>query len=259
MAFGDGPLSARQPMLPPSTSSAPAASAPSEAMHAPPAAPTLPSVRRDSVPASNRRDSMPPLRPISVPPDSLPGLLQARSSSSGLEPAPDSTRGRLLATAVAGLALSAGVAFAKPIAPSRSVDGIHADALYRTRLGKEISGLAVVALVVVGLVLSLRKRWRRFPYGDVARLRVLHGALGAAALVGLACHTGCHLGERLNRLLSLDLLVACALGGLAAAATALGDPVVGRLQRLFATRAHLYVLLPLPVLLALHVLGAYYF
>jgi nitrite reductase (NADH) large subunit len=165
----------------------------------------------------------------------------------------------MLGSAAAALLLSAGLAVAKPLAPRTSYRGVHVDALWTTRVGKQVTGYAVVALVAVGLVLSLRKRWKRFTYGDVAWLRVLHGALGALALVCLACHTGLHLGERLNRLLSLDLLAASALGAVAAAASGLGDAAAGPAQRLFATRAHLYILLPLPVLLVLHVLGAYYF
>jgi nitrite reductase (NADH) large subunit len=165
----------------------------------------------------------------------------------------------MLGSAVAALALSAGLALARPLAPRASFRGVHVDALWTTRAGQQVTGYAVVALVALGLTLSLRKRWKRFPYGDVAHARVLHGVLGAAALACLACHTGLHLGERLNRLLSLDLLAAAALGGVAAAATGLGDGAAGPAQRLFATRAHLYILLPFPVLLLLHVLGAYYF
>jgi nitrite reductase (NADH) large subunit len=218
-----------------------------------------PSSRRDSIVPSGRRDSMPPLRPISVAPGSLPALASTRSPPPSAQPPADSTRGGMLGSAAAALLLSAGLAIAKPLAPHTSYRGVHVDALWTTRVGKQVTGYAVVALVAVGLTLSLRKRWKRFTYGDVARLRVLHGALGAAALVCLACHTGLHLGERLNRLLSLDLLAASALGAVAAAASGLGDAAAGPAQRLFATRAHLYVLLPLPVLLVLHVLGAYYF
>jgi nitrite reductase (NADH) large subunit len=215
--------------------------------------------RRDSIVPSGRRDSMPPLRPISVPPGSLPALASTRSPPPSAEQPADRTRGGMLGGAAAALLLSAGLAVARPLAPRTSYRGVHVDALWTTRAGKQVTGYAVVALVALGLVLSLRKRWKRFTYGDVARLRVLHGALGAAALVCLACHTGLHLGERLNRLLSLDLLAASALGAVAAAASGLGDAAAGPAQRLFATRAHLYVLLPLPVLLVLHVLGAYYF
>jgi nitrite reductase (NADH) large subunit len=204
---------------------------------------------------------MPPLRPISVPPGRISGLSSRRvpSSISPASPASLRTRTGLLVSAAASLGISALVALAPPLPPARSFRGVHADLLWTERAFQEASGYAVVLLTLLGLALSARKRWKRFAYGDVAGLRVLHGALGAAALVCLGCHTGLHAGQRFNRLLTFDFLAASALGAVAAVATALGDPVAGAARRLLATRAHLFILLPLPVLVALHVLGAYYF
>ena len=175
--------------------------------------------------------------------------------------APATTRGRdaLLGTAVAALGAVVAFVLAPPVPPSRSFRGVHADALWSTRAAQQATGYGVVLLTLGSLVLSLRKRWNRFARGSVTDLRVLHGALGAAAILCLAFHTGLRAGERLNRLLALDFLATAALGGVAAAAAALGAPVAGAARRILATRAHLFVLLPLPVLVALHVLAVHYF
>ncbi len=209
---------------------------------------------------SSRREAMPPLRPLSVPPSRITGRPPGRLVTATMG-APTSARARaeLLITAAAALLGTAVFALEPGLTPARSFLGLHLDVLWTPRRLQEASGYAVVVLSLASLLLSLRKRCARFGYGSVAGLRVVHGALGAAALVGLACHTGLHAGERLNRLLALDFVAASALGGLAAAATALDDPLAGAARRLLATRAHLFVLLPLPVLVALHVLGAYYF
>jgi nitrite reductase (NADH) large subunit len=173
-------------------------------------------------------------------------------------PASERSRKGLLVTAAATLGITALLALSPPLPASRSFRGVHADALWTQRGLQEASGYAVVLLTLAGLALSARKRWKRFGYGNVAGLRVLHGALGAAALVCLGWHTGLHVGQRFNRLLALDFLAASVLGAVAAAAVALGDPT-GAARRILATRAHLFILLPLPVLVALHVLGVYYF
>ncbi len=217
----------------------------------PPSSVPAPPVRSDTLVSSA-------LRPISVPPSRLSGLPSGRLAPSIAPPPPRPSTG-LLAAAFAAMAGSVALAAAPAATPARSILGLHAEVLWTRRAYQTASGYAVVALALVGLVLSLRKRWRRFSYGDVAGLRVLHAALGVAALVCLGCHTGLRAGERLNAALTLDFLAASALGGLAAAAHALGDATASPQRRLLATRAHLVVLLPLPALLGLHVLGAYYF
>jgi NADPH-dependent 2,4-dienoyl-CoA reductase/sulfur reductase-like enzyme/bacterioferritin-associated ferredoxin len=209
-----------------------------------------------------RSESSLPLLPISVPPSRLSGRPSGRLPPPSLASpltVRDRSDGGLLATAALGLAGSAALVLVPAVPPARSFRGHPFEALWTGRAGRQASGYATVALVVAGLVLSLRKRWKRFPYGGVSGLRVLHGALGALALGALACHTGLASGERLNRLLALDFVAASALGGAAAGAAALGDPARAQVRRILATRAHLLILIPLPVLLALHVLGAYYF
>ena len=69
------------------------------------------------------------------------------------------------------------------------------DVLWRDGFWKQVSGFTVLALSALILVLSLRKRIRRFTLGDFPVWRVAHAVLGALTLAGLAVHTGGRLGS----------------------------------------------------------------
>jgi hypothetical protein len=214
----------------------------------------------DSVVPSSRRETMSALRPVSVPPSRISGLPSGYLLQSVAPPA-SGVRSpiALFASGIVAVAGAVAFALAPAASPARTFGGLHADVLWTHRGGRLASGYVVVALLVAGMGISLRKRCPRFRHGSVAGLRVIHGVLGALALAGVACHTGLHGGERLNRLLALDFLAATAVGGVAAAATAIAGPRGSASVRLLFTRAHVFVLVPLPVLLVLHVVGAYYF
>ena len=72
------------------------------------------------------------------------------------------------------------------------------DVLWRESFWKQVSGFTVLGLSVLILLLSLRKRIRRFTLGDFPVWRVVHAVLGALTLAGLAVHTGGRLGSNLN-------------------------------------------------------------
>jgi nitrite reductase (NADH) large subunit len=127
---------------------------------------------------------------------------------------------------------------------------------------KQGSGYTLVALALVSLLLSLRKRWKRFAFSDLPIWRMIHGSLGTLTLVVLVFHTGLHLGKNMNRVLMIDFLALTVLGAVAGGVTALShwfSPVTARNQRLVWYRAHLILFWPLPVLLALHIAVAYYY
>lgn len=212
-------------------------------------------------PPSTRRETMPPLRPISVPPGRLPSIPPAR-----LAPSPDDLRAerRRIHLAAASIVAAAGAAItilAPGAGAARSFSRLSADAVIIDPAVRTGTGAAIVALSLAGLLLSLRKRVPRFTFSDFHGLRVLHGVIGAATLACLAAHTGLHLGAHLNRALMIDFLATALLGAVAgafAAAPGGGDPAAEARRRL-VFRAHLVAFLPLPVLVALHVLGALYF
>jgi hypothetical protein len=237
---------------------------------------TSPSSRRDSAPPpSRRRDSLPPLKPISIPPGRgsippgrvsvAPGQISmAPPRSQGAQPQPQEERGArsLLVASVASLVFAGVAATVGPLPIRTSSLGAHPDALWATSVGKQVTGYAVLILGLVSLLLSLRKRSKRFHYGDVPALRVLHAALGAGALLALILHTGLHLGKNLNRTLMIDYLALVLLGagaGLFVSQSHRFHPLKARNYRLISFRAHLILFWPLPVLLACHILAAYYY
>jgi nitrite reductase (NADH) large subunit len=173
-------------------------------------------------------------------------------------------RGRTPLLVVAAFAFVVVIAMAtvSPIPVAASIQGFNLDILWTTSVGKQVTGYAVVALTIASMLLALRKRWKRFTYSDVPIFRLVHGALAALTLIVLIFHTGLHLGKNLNRMLMIDFLTLALIGAVAAAVTALShwwSPITARNQRLVWYRAHFMLFLPLPVLLALHIVGAYYY
>lgn len=214
-------------------------------------------------PMSSRRESMIPLMPISVPVSMLPAVPETRGSTvpSALQIASDERARRVLLASAAAAIAGAILALALPeVPPARSFDGLSADAIVSSRVTREASGYAIIALAVVGSALSIQKRVKRFARLDLPRVRALHALLGAAAIACAILHTGLHLGVRLDRALVIDFLALSALGAASALATALGgtDPASQSRRSRFSI-AHVALLLPFPGLLALHVLRAYWF
>jgi nitrite reductase (NADH) large subunit len=135
------------------------------------------------------------------------------------------------------------------------------DVLWRESLWKQVSGYSILGFSLLALGLSMRKRIRRFDFGDFAVWRVAHIALAGLALLALLVHTGGRLGSNLNFLLSLAFLKVVTLGSVAGGVVALEHRLGAsgaRLRRAW-TWAHLLAFWPLPVLLGVHVLKSYYF
>ncbi|HEY6556101.1 MAG TPA: FAD-dependent oxidoreductase [Polyangiaceae bacterium] len=158
------------------------------------------------------------------------------------------------------LALAIAVAPRIPIADSVLSEGI--DVLWVDPLWKQVSGFTLVALIALGLGLSLRKRSAKFRWGNVNAWRVVHGVFGVLGLVALIAHTGFRLGDNLNRVLALAFL-----------ASAFTGAASGMLARVSLTRPgsrlsqiaphvrslHDYTFWPLPVLVGLHVFKTYFY
>ena len=139
-----------------------------------------------------------------------------------------------------------------PLAASLSGSGV-ADLLYRDGWWRQATGYAALACALAaGAAYSLRKRWRHAEPAVLGRWRLVHGAAGALALIPLAAHTGLRLGSGFDRVLIVAFLTATAFGGAAAAG-------LGRRHARLTFWLHLLAVWPLPVLLAFHILSAYYF
>jgi nitrite reductase (NADH) large subunit len=128
---------------------------------------------------------------------------------------------------------------------------------------KQWSGYAVLALAALGLVLTWRKRGQRLQRtGGFDAWRLAHVSLGVLALAALVAHTGARLGARLDLALVIAFLGLAWVGVVSAGMTAWQHRLPPRqLQRWrrSADWAHILLAWPLPVLLGLHVLKAYWF
>jgi nitrite reductase (NADH) large subunit len=135
------------------------------------------------------------------------------------------------------------------------------DMLWRDSFWKQVSGFTVLGLTVLLLLMSLRKRIRRFSLGDFPLWRVAHVVLGTLTLAGLAVHTGGRMGSNLNFLLMASFLIAIMVGAVAGGAIAFEHKFgtsAARLRR-SGLWTHILIAWPIPVLLGFHVFKSYYF
>lgn len=224
--------------------------------------------RESMIPAADRA---PVSRRTWVPPKNLstsPGSLTTTSSPpprAALPSALPPERGRkaLLVASIVALSWAFVLVFAPPIPPPRSVRAnVVVEALTRNEVWKQVSGYVLVAVCLLSLGVSLRKRWKRFPFADVPFFRAVHGVVTAASLVLFFTHTGFQVGNGLNFVLTIAFLATMVLGAGAGAVFALSDrwsAVAARDRRLRASWVHVVILWPLPILVALHVLMVYYY
>lgn len=127
---------------------------------------------------------------------------------------------------------------------------------------KQVSGYSIVVLSLLGLLMSLRKRWQRFSLAHFAWWRVSHTVLGVLSLVGLVAHTGFRVGDNANFYLLVNFLLLAAVGGLAGSLIAKERQWRSGLAcrtRSLATQGHIFLFWPLLVLLGFHILSVYYY
>jgi nitrite reductase (NADH) large subunit len=133
--------------------------------------------------------------------------------------------------------------------------------LWRDESWKQASGYTLLGLSALTLLLSLRKRVKRISLGDFAGWRVAHVVIGVLAVLTLAIHTGGRMGSNLNFALAASFGGAVVLGAVSGALTARehrgGARAVARRRQ--GVWLHIVVLWPLPALLGLHIVSAYYF
>jgi nitrite reductase (NADH) large subunit len=136
---------------------------------------------------------------------------------------------------------------------------------WRDSLGKKVSGFSLVGASGIGLALSLRKRLRLLRRTSLSWFRLFHAAIGALALAVLLAHTGLHAGNHLNRILLVTFLGVVATGAMVGVVTASSGRAGGssvaalRRARTWFMGSHWLLLWLLPVLIAFHVIAAYYF
>lgn len=170
----------------------------------------------------------------------------------------------LMIAAVIAVALSLVALLAPPIPYPASMDlSWQWDQLWRDSFWKQVSGFTALGLAAVGLILlTLRKRWRRFALGQFAHWRLVHTLLGVAVVAVLVVHTGDRFGNQLNSLLMSSVLGLTSAGALISALVAVEHRVSGSFVRRLRTNAiwlHILFFWAMPLLLAFHITKTYYF
>ena len=160
----------------------------------------------------------------------------------------------LLFAALAAALLALLIAASTPFPLAARLRGSFVwDVLYRDGWWRQATGYGALACALIGtLGYSVRKHWPRARWGSLAAWRMAHGAVGALALLVLVAHTGMRIGSGFNRVLLVTFLAAAALGSAAA---------VGLEHRHARVTSwlHLLAVWPLPALLVIHILSAYFF
>ena len=136
------------------------------------------------------------------------------------------------------------------------------DVLWRENLYKQISGYTLLGISVFALILSLNKRVKSFTLLSFPVWRIIHVALGFAAVIGLAVHSGYRLGEGINFYLALSFIVILLAGGASSILVSIENKIdfslAIKLKRNIVW-LHILAFWPLPALLAVHIFKSYYF
>lgn len=169
----------------------------------------------------------------------------------------------LLVFSVAAALLAVALVLMPPLGYGQSIEHKKPwEFLFLDSWWRQATGFGVLGCAVLSLVLSLRKRIKRFSLGSFGGWRVLHTILGVGGLATLFAHTGLRLGDNFNRLLMLDFLGLVVLGAAAGLVTSLEarlDPLRANTLRRAYTWAHIVLVWPLPPLVGFHILAAYYY
>lgn len=190
-----------------------------------------------------------------------PLLSELLATPAAAEPLP--LRIPLLVFALLSVAVVVAISLLPAVPASQSVEvGWHVSELWLDGLWKQLSGYSIVALTLLGLFVSARKRVSTIKWGSFGAARLLHVALAFVTLMLLFVHTGFSLGVNLNYALMTNFLVLAGLGGISAAIIVAEQKLgraTGKQMRRWGNWIHLVAAWPIPVLLIMHIVSVYYF
>ena len=143
-----------------------------------------------------------------------------------------------------------------------SEDSIQWDVAWRNSLIKQITGFSILGLSIVAVILSFRKRMRKFTNGDFDIWRGVHVFVSVLVVIALFAHTGFRIGSNLNSYLMImfsAMIIVGSLSAIAIASTHKFDLVTMTNIRKKLVWGHIIFFWPVPVLLTFHILKSYYF
>jgi nitrite reductase (NADH) large subunit len=170
------------------------------------------------------------------------------------------------ARAIAAFSVLAAIAaliawFAPPWPYSLSMEqGLGIDRFWLDGDWKQVSGFTLLGLSAVIAFLSVRKRIKARWLGHYKFWRIVHAAIGTAALAVLFMHTGFRLGNNLNFWLMTTFLTVAAVGSVTGLVTARDHKLLssGKASpRDAVVWLHILTFWPMPVLLMLHIVTVY--
>lgn len=169
----------------------------------------------------------------------------------------------LLAASGVALLLLALFAILGPFEYQTSVEASpNLEFLWTENTWKQVSGYTAAAVMLAGMGMSFRKRWRRLKFGLFSRWRSKHALSGVLLLALLFAHTGLSLGQDFNRWFLFTVLATIASGALVGIFTVLENRRPHVLYHRLKYRLHwLHVGLawPIAALLLIHILTIYYY
>lgn len=121
---------------------------------------------------------------------------------------------------------------------------------------RQVTGYVAFGLALFSSTLAVRKRVRRFAFGEYDTWQKVHALIGGVAAAAVVVHTGFELGARFNAVFLLVFSAVLASGAIIGALTP------GHTQSLPARafrRVHQLLVWLLPPLVAIHILTVYYF
>jgi len=194
----------------------------------------------------------------------VPLLLKLTNTNSLVEGLEHDVKGQraITITSLIGLALILLLFTIPAIHAPQSVQHFSFNFLWENNTWKQVSGFSLLGMTAIGLLVSVRKRWRKLRIGHYNYWRVMHVVLGAFLLVTLAIHTGFHFGEQVNLVLMLTY-IAIALSGTASALIVAFEskmsPLAAKQARSVVNYLHLVLFWPFPTLVGFHIVSFYYF
>lgn len=193
-------------------------------------------------------------------------LLCELAGDRGVAVGPKGRMGLLIASALAVvLAPALLLSGPPPVADSVQSAWREIDLYWRDEFVKQVTGYSLLGVSLIASCLSLRKRVKWIKLGDFGTWRGLHGILGFLTLVGFLVHTSTRLGHNFTFALAITFLLLNLLGAFTGVAAALESRFTGawgrklRTWRPRLTQAHIWLLWPLPALIAFHIVAVYYY
>ena len=174
--------------------------------------------------------------------------------------------GLTIAAVVGALLLACWLVIGKvPFADSVTSSLHRVDFIWRDDFWKQVTGYTLVGIATLGMLLPLRKRVSWFSFGEYGFWRTMHAVIGSLTLIGLIVHTGMHMGVNLNWMLAAVFLAINFTGVGVAIVTSMEAKASGDMLRQVrkwrprVATLHLWLLWPLPALLAIHIFCVYFY